>query len=301
MAKSASSARRTNRILLSLAILAVGGAGLVAAIGDGPQSSPTSTTVPVTGPPANVPGSRPAETQLSWFDHGFAVEQFDYAMDELSCEIVEKSITPDLCAVVGTGDDAFMMVGTEGYWDPEDTDSEGAVWVPLNITMFTLRDDNKLTRAVSVLDGLVEKQYTSNRAQIDAYTASIAGMDVLVLHKHLSAKNADPYDLFDELQIIAMSPTKAPTVVGTYRGPQISVQATATSLELSSLRYLPTANEDNATWYTRISLTPSLDPFRLNEVVTSGGSPVQNGTLLTNVGTYMFPVGRGASPDSPTA
>ncbi|MFN5601274.1 MAG: hypothetical protein ACK48T_04005, partial [Acidimicrobiaceae bacterium] len=46
----------------------------------------------------NIPGARPAETALSWFDHGFAVEQFDYEMDELSCEAVERKPLHPTCA-----------------------------------------------------------------------------------------------------------------------------------------------------------------------------------------------------------
>jgi hypothetical protein len=238
---------------------------------------------------------------LSWFDHGLAVEQFDYEMKELSCDELEKSITPDLCVVVGEGKNAFMAVGTEGFWDPEEYDSEGDVWIPLNITMFSLRTDNNMKRAVGVLDGLAEKQHTSNRAQIDAYTAKVDGVDVLVLHKHLSAKNADPYDLFDEMQVIAASPTGAPTVVATYRGPQIAIQATATTLEFSSLRYRPTADSPNQKWYSRVSLSFSDEKFGMNERITSASNPLQNGVELTKVGTYVFPVGRGASTDSPTA
>jgi hypothetical protein len=300
MAKGASPAKRTNRVLASLAFIAVVGASVAAVVGSGPNASSSSTTTP-SAPNNSVPGARPAETALSWFDHGFAVEQFDYEMDELSCEAVEKTITPDLCAVVGSGDNAFMMVGAEGYWDPQDQDAEGSVWVPLNVTLFSLRTDNTMSRAVSVLDGLIEKQFTSNRAQLDAFTATVNGVTVLVLHKHLSAANADPYDLLDELQVIAASPTGAPTVVATYRGPQIAVQATENSLEISSLRYRPTADTPDAKWFTRISLSPSDSPFGMTEVVTSGSSAAENGEMLTSVGSYKFPVGRGAKSDSPTA
>ena len=39
----------------------------------------------------------------------------------------------------------------------------------------------------------------------------------------------------------------------------------------------------------------------MTEVVTSGSAAVENGEMLTSVGSYKFPVGRGAKPDSPTA
>ena len=301
MAKSPSQARRTNRALVALVLIALATAGAAAGFGPSPAETSSSSTLPEPTNSHSVPGARPAETGLSWFDHGLSVEQFDYEMNNLSCEELEKSITPDFCAVIGEGENAFMAVGTEGFWDPEDTDSEGDVWIPMNITMFSLRTDNNMKRAVSVLDGLVEKQYTSNRAQIDLYAASLDGVQVLVLHKHLSAKNADPYDLFDEMQVIAASPTGAPTVVATYRGPQIAVQATTTTLEFSTLRYRPTADSPNQKWYSHVSLSSSDDSFGMTERITSSGTPLQNGKMLTKVDSYVFPVGRGASSDSPTA
>lgn len=300
MAKASSPAKRTNRVLLALVVLVLAGTGVSAAVGNGASESVTTTTAPpITAPSNSIPGSRPAETTLSWFDHGFGGEQFDYEMSELSCNKLEDSITADMCAVVGTGEKQFMMVATEGYWDPRDRDSNGDVWIPLNITMFTMREDNKMLRAVSVLDGFVEKQYTANRAQIDAYVATVNGQSVLVLHKHLSSTQADPYDLLDELQVIAISPTGAPTVVATYIGPQMSLQSTGTSLEISALRYRPTAETPNAEWYTRISLTMNGDDFGMTERVTSSGTPVNNGAMLTKVGTYTFPVGRGTSSEAP--
>ncbi len=296
MAKRASTATRTNRTLAALAVLALGAAGAAATWGTGPSASSPATTLPETpADSSRVPGSRPAETVFSWFDHGLAVEQFDYEMDKLSCDLISKSITPDFCAVVGSGGNAFMAVGTEGFWDPEDTSSDGDVWVPMNVTIFSLRTDNGMTRAVGVLDGKVEKQYTSNRVRIDVYTANIGGTDSLVMHKHLSAPDADPYDLFDEVQVIAASPTGAPTVVATYRGPQISLQATTDTLEISALRYRPTADTPNATWYSRVSLSYSPDSFGMLERITSSDMPVSNGRGMTKAGDYTFPADRGAS------
>ena len=301
MARTASLAKKTNRTLFALTLLAMGGAGAAAVFGAGQDATPSATTNPAQGNPREIPGARPAETALTWFDHGLAVEQFDYEMSELSCEELEKSITPDFCAVVGEGKNAFMAVGAEGFWDPEEYDSEGDVWVPMNITLFTLRADNKMSRAVSVLDGLVEKQYTANRAQIDLYTATIGEVEVLVLHKHLSSKSADPFDLLDEMQVIAASPTGAPTVVATYRGPRMALQATESTLEFSSLRYRPTADSPNQKWYTRVSLSFSDETFGMVERLTSSATELNNGNMLTLVTSYKFPVGGGNSSDSPTA
>lgn len=301
MAKSTSPAKRTNRVLLALVVLGLGTAGVIAAVGTGPSSSATTTLPPVTPPSDSLTGARPAETTHSWFDHGFAGEQFDYEMPELSCDELTDSITPDMCAVVGSGNNSFMMVATEGYWDPQDRDSNGDVWVPLNITMFSMRTDNNMPRAIGVLDGFVEKQYTANRAQLDAYVATLNGQAVLLLHKHLSSVKADPYDLLDELQVIAISPTGAPTVVATYIGPKMNLQSTGSSLEISALRYRPTAETPNAEWYTRISLTMNDDGLGMSERVTSSGIAVNNGTMLTKVGSYEFPVGRGSSSEAPSA
>jgi len=301
MAKSTSPAKRTNRILLALVVAGLATAGVAAALGDGPSTSATTTLPPVTPPSDSLTGARPAETTHSWFNHGFGGEQFDYEMSKLSCDELEKSITPDMCAIVGSGKNSFMMVATEGYWDPQDRDSNGDVWIPLNITVFSMRTDNNMPRAISVLDGFVEKQYTANRAQIDAYVATVSGQPLLVLHKHLSSAKADPYDLLDELQVIAISPDGAPTVVATYIGPQMSIQSTSSSLEISALRYRPTAESPNAEWYTRISLTMNSNDFSMTERVTSSGTAVNNGAMLTKVGSYEFPVGRGGSSEAPAA
>lgn len=296
MAERTSTATRTNRALAALTVLALGAAGAAATWGTGPSASPSSTTLPATpAESSRVPGARPAETVFSWFDHGLAVEQFDYEMDTLSCELISKSITPDFCAVVGTGPDAFMAVGTEGFWDPEESGSDGDVWIPMNVTIFSMRSDNGMKRAVGVLDGKVEKQYTDNRVRIDVYTATIGGVDSLVLHKHLSAPNADPYDLFDEMQVIAASPTGAPTVVATYRGPRMSLQATEDTIEISALRYRPTADTPNTTWYSRVSLSYSPDEFGMVERVTSARIPVDNGKGMTKAGEYSFPAVRNSS------
>ena len=305
MASAHSPATRTNRALGVLAALALIGAGASAAAGDRSGESSSSTTAPSgTLPPVGSDyGIRPAETGYSWFDHGFDTEQFDYKMESLSCESVAKVITTDLCGVAGEGHDAFMLVGAEGYWDPQEADADGAVWVPLNLTAFTLRTDHGTPRAISVLDGLVEKEYTGNKAQVDLWSATVDGHPVFVLHKHLSSATADPYLLLDSVQVVALSPTGAPTVVGTYEGPSINVAASTDRIELSSLRYLTSSGSQENTWHTRIVLKPRTGSgaFGFDEIVTSGPGTVKDGVGLTKQDTYTFPVGRGSVDEMPRA
>ena len=300
-----STATRTNRALGALAAALLIGAGVTASTVSRPGHATTDTTVPSgTLPPVGSDyGVRPAETSYSWFDHGFGTEQFDYKMDELSCDAVSKVITTDLCGVVGEGRDAFMIVGAEGYWDPQEKDSDGAVWVPLNLTAFTLRTDHGTSRAVSVLDGYVEKEYTANKAQVDLWSTTVGGRPLFVLHKHLSAANADPYLLMDSVQIVALSPTGAPTVVATYEGPAMRVAAANDRIEISSLRYLASGGQQENTWHTRIVLKPrdGSGAFGFDEIVTSGPGTVKDGSGLTKQDTYVYPVGRGNVDEMPRA
>jgi hypothetical protein len=301
MAKGSSPAKRTNTGLALLLITALLGAGATALFGNtSPISS--STTAPAEPPmeePDGASGSRPAETSYSWFDHSFNAEQFDYEMPELSCASVAKVITPDLCSVADTSYGSFMLVGSEGYWDPQEEDADGIVWVPLNLTVFTMRSDNGMPRAVSVLDGVIDKQYTANKAQVDVYAANVGGQEMLVIHKRLSKANADPYSFTEEVQVIAMSKQGAPTVVATYAGSSLRVAASANLIEISTLRYLTSAQSSEDKWFTRIVLVPNdSDGIRMDETVTSGPAPVKQGAGMKLLDTYVFPVGRGKT-DTP--
>jgi hypothetical protein len=254
-------------------------------------------------PTVRALGARPAETSLSWFDHSFDAEQFDYEMPSLSCASIEKVITPDLCSVANTSHGSFMLVGSEGYWDPQEEDSNGIVWAPLNLTVFTQRSDHDTPRAISVLDGIIEKQYTANKAQVDAYVATIAGEEMLVLHKRLSKTDSDPYSFIEEVQVIAMSKSGAPLVVATYAGSGLRVAATTNHIEISTLRYLTSAQSSDDQWFTRIVLSPNdSDGAQLIETVTSGPSPVKQGAGMKLIDTYVFPIGVGDIniPDSPS-
>lgn len=308
MATAPSPATRTNRVLATLVALVLIGAGVSAATGKRTETSSSSTTTPTDTLPTDIGniGLRPAETSYTWFNHGFGTEQFDYKMSTLSCQSVQRVITTDLCGVVGEGKNAFMLVGAEGYWDPQEKDANGSVWVPLNLTAFTLRTDRGTSRAVSVLDGYVEKEFTANKAQVDLWSATVGGHPLFILHKHLSSPKADPYALLDEVQIVALSSTGAPTVVGTYEGAALSVSASADRIEISSLRYLSTGGSQENTWHTRIALLPrqgdeKSSGFGFDEVVTSGPSEVAHGDGLTKLDSYSFPLGRGRVDEMPKA
>ena len=304
MAKGASPAKRTNIGLALLAIAALLGAGAVALWGDSSPVATPSSTLPAESPSDNVDSStgvRPAETSYSWFDHAFSAEQFDYEMPSLSCASIAKVITPDLCGVAQNSHGDFMVVGSEGYWDKQEEDADGNVWVPLNLTVFTHQDNHSIARAVSVLDGLVYKQYTSNQAQVDLYSATIGEQQMLVLHKRLTKKNADPYSFSEEVQVIAMPADSAPTVVATYEGSQLRVAASANHIEISSLRYLTSTQSSEYQWFSRIVLVPNYSSgVRMDETVTSGPTQVKQGAGLKLLDTYVFPLGRSAAemPDS---
>jgi hypothetical protein len=166
-----------------------------------------------------------------------------------------------------------------------------------------MRSDNGMPRAVSILDGIVEKQYTANAAQVDVYVATIGGEEMLVIHKRLSKATADPYSFTEEVQVIAMSKTGAPTVVATYAGSAVRVAAAVNHIEISTLRYLTSTQSSEGKWHTRIVLKPSAsDDIRLDETVTSGPAPVKQGAGLELLDSYVFPVGRGNvdTPDTST-
>ena len=293
--KSRSSASRTNRAVLGLAVALLIGAGSAAVWGDGAGSSssssvPTTSSVPKLNDSVNGPGGRNAETSYSWFDHGLSVEQSDYPMKELSCESLADVITPDVCAVATTSHGDFMLAGSEGFWDENETDTDGLSNIPFDMTVFTMRTDAQTPRAVSVLDGFVEKAYTKNKAQVELFKARIAGDDVLIVVKRLADGSPDAYSFSDAVQIIAASTTGAPTVVASYEGSGLRVGTDGSKIVVSALRYKATEDAQEATWFSRITLTPSADdPAVWLEHLSSGPSPVVNGQGLTLMGKHIFP------------
>lgn len=298
MAKASSSAKRTNRAVLAIAFVLIAGAAAAAVWGDNtstPATETTTTPAPLNDPTTG-PGTRPAEVSYSWFDHGMSVEQTDYPMDELSCETLTETITPDVCAVAETSHGSFMLSGVEGYWDPSEVDADGLAQIPFDMTLFTMRTDQSIPRAVSVMDGYLQKAYTKNKAQVDLYRARINGDDVLVVVKRLSDGAPDAYAFADAVQVIAASSTGAPTVVATYEGSSIKVAADKEKIVVSSLRYRSTGDNEEAQWFTRLTLTPSSDdPALWLETVTSGPDPVTAGQGMTRMGTHSFAATRRSS------
>jgi hypothetical protein len=294
MAKSTSSANRTNRILTAAVVVVLLGATVAASVQvSGEASAPSTSDAPLVTPPVNNAGSRPAEIGYSWFDHGFASEQIDYDMPALSCTSVADTITPDLCAVARATSGAFMLVGTEGFWDPEEFDADGASWVPLDLTVFVMRTDVEGPRAISVLDGSTEKAYTDVGVSVDLYTANIDGDDVLVLHKRLTNSTDDPFSFRESVQILAISPTGAPTLVATYEGYQLRVATSGSTIEMSSLRYRTSNTSPNPQWFTRVSVKPSVRDIALyswDETVTSNAAEVPSGQGMELKATYDFPI-----------
>ena len=264
---------------------------------DNDTAAPTTTS---TTPNQNEGTlTRPAETSFSWFDHSFGVEQYDYVMSDLSCEAVAEIITVDLCGVAETPNGDFMLVGAESYWDQGDTDSDGFAYIPFEMSVHVMQDDPR--RAVGILDGHTDKAHTANVARIDLYSARIAGAEVLVVHKRLADPDADAYSFWDSLQVLAMSPTGAPTVVATYDGARLKVARQGDALVLSSLRYKSSANGDTSPWYTNIRLIPSdRGDGSWDESPTSSGSQVTNGAGMVELDTYTFPATTRGGRQEPT-
>lgn len=299
---SGGSARRTNRSILVIGVVLLLVAGAAAVVGDrdgtGSSASTTTTTQPER-PQVDGSGTRPAETARSWFDHGTAREQFDYAMEKLSCAEMSQYLTLDLCAVATATTGSFMLVGTESFWDPTETDSDGTAWVPFDLTAFTMRREGG-SRAMSVLDGYTEKAYTRLAVRLDLYRAEVDGDEVLVLVKRMADGAGDPYDYMESVQVLAASPTGAPTLVASYEGADVEVAGTGEALVVTSRRYGPPgADGSESRWFTSITLAPSnRDVFSWDETVTSGPieGPRDSGVIL--VDSYTFPVGRGQAGDA---
>lgn len=295
-----SSARRSNALIAAVAVVLAAGAAAAAVFGERttPSSNGSASSVPVK-PQVDGSGVRPAETARSWFDHGTAREQFDYAMKSLSCAVMNTFLTVDLCAVATAKSGSFMLVGSESFWDPSDVDSDGLAWIPFDLTAYTMRRDGDAPRAISVLDGYTEKAHTSRKAQLDLYKVEVNGDDVLVLVKRQSNPDADPYEFTEEVQVLAASHTGAPTLVASYSGSDVEVSCTASSVVLSSLRY-PSPSDENgpgAEWYSRITLTPtSREPYSWDERITSGDRPPASDSCMTLVGSHPFPSRKGNGP-----
>lgn len=273
MAKS--QARRTNRAIALVVVLILGGNALLAALKPEPVAGPTDTTVAVSNgdtPPDLDYLSRPADTGLTWMFHSLSAEQFDYEMNELSCSAIRRYISADLCAVVSNDNGSFMLVGTEGFWDPQEPNSAGIVKIPLDLTVYALTKDNGPARAMSVMDGSVSVDYDGEPTVLSAHTVATGTGDVLVLHKRAAHEVTDSYGFFDEVQIIDISPTGAPTVVAAYEGSNMAMQGDGTGVVMSSDRYAsPSKSGAEPVWKTFTYLSPAEgQPFGWSETMRSG-------------------------------
>jgi len=273
MARS-SQARRQNRLIGLVTVVLLVVAGFSAVREESSGSSPSDTSTPGVTDHSTHTGSlaRPADTSLSWFNHSLSVEQFDYDMSSLSCTAMAKYITVDLCAVVKSEHGDFMVVGTEGWWDPQETNSAGIVKVPLDLTVYVLTSENGQKRAMSVMDGTVSVDYDGDATVMSAYVVKTDQGEVLALHKHPQSQASGSYDYWDELQVVAASSTGAPTLVAAYEGSNIHLVGDGSGIVFSSDRYAsPTGSSTEPKWSTLTSLFPAGgEPYSWNESMRSG-------------------------------
>ena len=299
MAKKASEAKRTNRVLGVLVILLLIGAGAVALFVE-PTTSSDATVVP--GDDASMLGVRPAETSRSNFSAGWGIEQYDFQMNALSCSELNTHITTDLCAVAKTKHGDFMFSATESYWD--ETDSE----TTLEMSLFGFQDNNGWKRATGLLDAQMVRDLDDVQVKIDLYRTEVDGDEVLIAHRHPVDDKVNGYDVSDQVFIIAASPTGAPTVVAWYNGPDISFEADGKNITLLYKRY-GVATESGALqqgWNTQVRLFPSARvPYGWDEQITTGPAlrEVMDAVPVILVDSYTFPVHNrlaGKNPNSKT-
>ena len=299
------SARRTNRVVALVAVvlvLSAVGAWLVGKPAG--NSVPTDTTAPTNTEPGTSPHGflRPADTSLGWFFHSGSVEQFDYEMPALSCAAMADYISVDLCTVVKGKGGSFMIVGTEGYWDPNEPNSRGVVNVPLDLTVYVLAKGNGPTRAMSILDGSLDVNYEGEPTELRAYVATTSAGEVLVLHKKARSKTPAAYDYWEEVQVIAASPTGAPTLVAAYEGSNMSVTGDGAGVVLTSDRYAsPSDKSREPVWNTFTYLTPATSyPYTWAESTKSGDRLDLDPLVEPRVAaTYRYPSStRGSGTDA---
>jgi hypothetical protein len=286
MAKQASEAKRTNRVLGVLVVLLLIGAGAVALFVE-PSTSSDATVV--SGNDATTLGVRPAEVSRSNFSAGWGIEQYDFQMNALSCSELNTHITTDLCAVAKTKHGDFMFSATESYWD--ETDSE----TTLEMSLFGFQDNNGWKRATGLLDAQMVRDLDGVQVKIDLYRTEVNGDEVLIAHRHPVDDTVNGFDVSDQVFIIAASPTGAPTVVAWYNGPDISFEVDGKNITLLYKRY-GVATESGTlqqSWNTQVRLFPSARvPFGWDEQITTGPAlrEVMDAVPVVLVDSYTFPV-----------
>jgi hypothetical protein len=299
MAKQASEAKRTNRVLGVLVVLLLIGAGAVALFVE-PSTSPDATVV--SGNDSTTLNVRPAEVSRSNFSAGWGIEQYDFQMNALSCSELNTHITTDLCAVAKTKHGDFMFSATESYWD--ETDSE----TTLEMSLFGFQDNNGWKRATGLLDAQMVRDLDGVQVKIDLYRTEVHGDEVLIAHRHPVDDKVNGYDVSDQVFIIAASPTGAPTVVAWYNGPDISFEVDGKNITLLYKRY-GVATESGTLqqgWNTQVRLFPSARvPYGWDEQITTGPElrEVMDAVPVVLVDSYTFPVHNrlaGKNPNSKT-
>jgi hypothetical protein len=299
MAKQASEAKRTNRVLGVLVVLLLIGAVAVALFME-PSTSSDATVE--SGNDATTLGVRPAEVSRSNFSAGWGIEQYDFQMNALSCTELNTHITTDLCAVAKTKHGDFMFSATESYWD--ETDSE----TTLEMSLFGFQDNNGWKRATGLLDAQMVRDLDGVQVKIDLYRTEVNGDEVLIAHRHPVDDTVNGYDVSDQVFIIAASPTGAPTVVAWYNGPDISFEVDGKNITLLYKRYGVTTESGTLQqgWNTQVRLFPSERvPYGWDEQITTGPAlrEVMDAVPVVLVDSYTFPVHNrlaGKNPNSKT-
>ena len=292
MAKTKSSAKRTNRVIALLAVLLLIGSGAAAAFGEQssgsvPNENPDETIVPTGEVGA---GTRPAETSDNNFYAGLGIEQYDFKMKSLDCDAMNDHITTDLCGVARTKHGDFMLTAAEGYWDPADGE------VTLEMSIYGFRKDFSVPRAVGLLDAQMTRELRSEQLMLDLYRTVVNGDEVLIGHRHPADSDVDGYDVSDDVFIIAASPTGAPTVVAWYTGPGISFESDGESVFLLYKRYGVDGIGRYKGWNTEVRLFPSdRDVYSWNEEINSvpATDELHEGRVpMKLLDSYLFPVVR---------
>ena len=288
MAKGTAS--RTNRVLALLAILVLVITASVAVFGESLSDKAADNIQPAS---TVTSGVRPAETGRNIFSADKGVEQYDFAMPRLSCVDINDEVTPDICGVATTSKGDFMVTGYEYYWDTNSKEVE------LGLTISVHRSDNKLPRAVGLLEGTMIRILRDAQVQLNLYTTTINGDEVMIAHRRPVDSALAGFSQPDQLFIIAMSPTGAPTVAAWYRGPNIRFESDGKNIFLFYKRYGVTGAGDDSGWDTEVRLSPSnRQVYSWDEQITTSltsshdpndESRTNNLQQIIRLDTYTFP------------
>jgi hypothetical protein len=291
MAKGASSAKRTNRVIALFVALSFIGTGLVAGFLKEPSAPVETASTTPARPDVTGTGIRPAEGADLHFESNMGTEQFDFKMDSLNCAAINKELSLDFCAVAHTSTGDFMLTGIEPF--------DYSYSIELEISLFTLHKDAGVTRAVTMRNGSTIAYAGEERMRLDVYRTLINGDEVLLVHRRPVDSSVDGFDNLDKVMIIAASPTGAPTQVASYSGPHMEFESDGKNIYLYWKRYGPKGTGGDDGWITVAKLFPSdREVYGWNEQMTSAMVADQkpgktaagtNVTPITMVDTYTFP------------